>query len=254
MVVHIENDLLLANGEGVGEFDILDRRADGNGICAAVQNPRAVPLVIGLQPILGNGDGHGFGLIRCKETRLCKATQLQLGLLESGLGLGYVALDDLPSCRLARVGHGNRNGDATVLVVLENRVGVGEACIGQAVSEGVRHIHAKGLVVAVAHVDVLIVGHVVETAGEIIVSGGGFKSQRPRGCELAGGIDFAGQNVCHGMARLLACVTHVQDGIHHALPGGGLYGIARIDQHRHLFSLGMERLGHTGDHIQLGLI
>ena len=94
----------------------------------------------------------------------------------------------------------------------------------------------------------------METAGEIIVGGGGLKGQRPGTGELARRVGLARQHIGHGVPRLLTGVADVQDGIHAVPPGGGLNGIARIDEDGDLFARGVEGLADTVDHVPLGLI
>ena len=254
MVLHVKDHLLFGDRECVGELDILHRSPDRDGIRAAVKDPCAVSLVVGLQRVLGDRDFDGFGLSGSQKSRLGKAAKLQLGLLQRGLGLGDIALHDLTACCVSRIGDGHRDRDVPVFLLGEDGIGVGKGGIGQAKAEGEGHVHTEGLVVAVAHVDILVVGHVMETAGEIIVGGGGLKGHRPRSGELARRVGLARQHVGHGVPRLLTGVADVQDGIHAVPPGGGLNGVSRIDENRDLLARGMEGLADTVDHVPLGLI
>ena len=77
------------------------------------------------------------------------------------------------------------------------QVRVGKVRVAQAVAEGERHRHARGLVVAVAHVQPLTVLHGAALARKVVLGGGVLIGVGPGFRQLAAGVDLAGQHIDH---------------------------------------------------------
>ena len=283
----------------LGGQDIVDRpvgvRAHGQVVDALIDDEGlCVVRIVGFKPLLADGHGHRLAPAGFQKGRFLKAHQLHRCLFDTvppvvvSIGLLGVYLDNLLAGHVAGVGHGHRDGIGAVLP-LGAEPAVRKPRVRQAVSKGelnrggvvvaagvplAEHpVLIAGLIVAVADVDALLIGHVLV----LVVVGGGYAERavarlnfrrvgigvvvrvqgRGRGGgmvgdgirQLAGGVDLAGKRLGHGVQAALSHIADPEAGLDFGviLQPAQLRHIARVDQHDNLVERGvvLEHLQHA---------
>ena len=139
-------------------------------------------------------------------------------------GFGDVDLHDLAARDSTAVGHGAGSLKCAVSLLLHVKIGVGKGSVGKSVAKGIRHVHAKGGIVAVAYVNIFIVNGIGGGAGEVFACGGRKAACRPRNGGLGTRVDVAAKHLGNRRAGLFTCISRPEHRVCHVLPGKHFYG------------------------------
>ena len=272
LVVPVVDHLLQALGEypaavALGQLSpAVGVVAEVEGVVALVQHVAALALiVIGGQRLGGHGEGQGLGGAGLQLLGLAEGHQHHLGLLHAAIGVGGLGVDLhhlTAGAGAAGVGHLHVEGKGPVSVSGGVVVLHGEVDVGQAVAEGVldggvvvkagvvarQSLGGGGLVVAVAHVDALLI--LDEGAGLIAADGAvhvgvvELLEVLERGVlgqvvyigvhGPAGGGHLAGEYVGQGPGALVADAAHPQGGVNAVglvLQEAQLHGVGGVAHH-----------------------
>ena len=176
----------------------------------------------------GKGTGDSFCFSRGKCAGLDKGAKLLPGGIELTGGLAQIHLYDLPTCQNTNVFHGSAHSDLRA-VCLHLGSPKAELGVGKPVSKGEKSLFAEGIKIAVAYIDALAVAgfvHVLKVGHFRVFLKGG-----PGGCQLAGGVGLAQQNIRQRTAGLDTELREQQN-VAHAHNGGEIHHAADI-QHQH---------------------
>ena len=167
------------------------------------------------------------------------------GRAEYPIGGGRnIELDDLLAGHIAGVGHGHANGQTIVFTDFgrgELHIGIGKACIAQAVAEGVGHFLAGLVVIAVAHIDALPVLHIALVSKEAM-AGRVLQRQGPGLSKMTAGRRFSQQQIQNRAAAVLPAKIHQQYAVY-LLPPGQQHRRAGAEYHDKRRS-GPDQRGH----------
>ena len=173
------------------QADVSGGSAHADFVAAALNFPAVGLGVPVAERLVVQRQGHGLAL-PCSQLHLGKGLQLLRGAEHLRVRLGNVQLHNLGTGTVAGVLYGQGHAVGICL-----QVRVGKVRVAQAVAEGERHRHARGLVVAVAHVQPLTVLHGAALARKVVLGGGVLIGVGPGFRQLAAGVDLAGQHIDH---------------------------------------------------------
>ena len=258
--------VLLGEMVGCCGTDVLHVGSETDGVFASSGLPGLGALVIGCQIVEGEFHGECLTLVGLELTCLGKGFQFASGFFQTAGRSADVEFYDLFACPLACVGDGDRGGE-TIFGGFDDGLAIGEGCIAQAETEGVRNGFLGGGEVAIAYVDAFYVFGVI-LKFHLLVTASATRSRRTYVGEVGTGwqvdevvgpchgefsrrIGLAGQHVSYRIAALLSWLPRQKDGIGHRLPRGRLDDIAHIEYDDHGFFGQMESITYICDELAL---
>ena len=229
-----------------GRLCVIAAVTHANHIASRLQHVRFLLRVIGSAVPEREGDGQFLGSPRLQEIGLGKGCQILIGFIQPSRRRGHIDLHHFPSRAGAGVGDGGFDADSVSLCGRPGHSDI-EGGVGETVTEGKQRFLSHRVKIPVSHVDPLFVAGVVDVAEfaflAVILPGS------PGGCQLAGGICPAQQNVCQHTARLHAELGQNQN-VGDLFHGSQIYHTAHI-QHQHEFLI-LRVQGENGFRLRVG--